>query len=78
MTTIVLLKARDTLRPVRRDEALEGLSDASLGFSTRYADGGGGVSGITSSPGLGERMPRDIGVTRAAALYPSGKPLWKE
>jgi hypothetical protein len=46
------------------------------GFSTRYADGGG-VSGITSSSGLDERMPRDIGVTRAAALYPSSKPLWK-
>src|SRR5271165_1292614 len=37
---------------------------------TRYADGGGGASGITSSPGLDERMPRDIGVTRAAARYP--------
>jgi hypothetical protein len=48
------------------------------GFSTRLADGGGGASGITSSPGLDGRMPRDIGVTRAAALYPSSKPLWKE
>ena len=48
------------------------------GFSTRYADGGGGVSGITSSPGLDERMPRDVGVTRADALYPSSKPSRKE
>jgi hypothetical protein len=48
------------------------------GFPTRLADGGGGASGITSSPGLDDRMPRDIGVTRAAALYPSSKPLWKE
>ena len=46
-------------------------------FSTRYADGSD-VSGITSSPGLDERMPRDIGVTRAAAPYPSSKPFWKE
>jgi hypothetical protein len=44
------------------------------GFSTRCADDGG-VSGITSSPGLDERIPRDIGVTRAAALYPSSKRL---
>jgi hypothetical protein len=48
------------------------------GFSTRLADGGGGASGITSSPGLDGRMPRDIGVTRAAALYPSSKQFWKE
>jgi hypothetical protein len=48
------------------------------GFSTRHADGGGGASGMTSSRGLDERMPCDIGVTRAAALYPSSKPLWKE
>jgi hypothetical protein len=47
------------------------------GFSTRYADGGGGAAGITSSPGLHERMPGDIGVTRANALYPSSKPFWK-
>jgi hypothetical protein len=38
-----------------------------------FSDGGGGASGITSSPGLDECMPRDIGVTRAAALYPSSK-----
>ena len=30
------------------------------GFSIRYADGGGGAAGITSSPGLDERMPRDL------------------
>jgi hypothetical protein len=48
------------------------------GFSTRYADGGAGASGIASSPGLDERMPREIGVTRAAALYPNSKPRWKE
>jgi len=46
------------------------------GFSIRYADGDGGAAGITSSPGLGERMPR--GITRADALYPSSKPFWKE
>jgi hypothetical protein len=46
------------------------------GFSTRYADGGGRASGITSSPGLDKR--RDFGVTRAAALYPSSKALWRE
>jgi hypothetical protein len=43
-----------------------------------FSDGGGGASGITSSPGLDGRMPRDIGVTRAAALYPSSKQFWKE
>ena len=48
------------------------------GFSIRYADGGGGAAVITSSPGLDERMPRDIGIIRAAALYPSSKPFWKE
>ena len=48
------------------------------GFLTRYADGGGGAAGITSSPGLDERMPCDIGITRADALYPSSKPFWKE
>jgi len=48
------------------------------GFSIRYADGGGGAAGITRSPGLDERMPRDIWVTRADALYPSSKPFWKE
>jgi hypothetical protein len=76
MTTIALSKARGTLRPVRRDEALEGLRMQANGFSTRYADGGGRASGITSSPGLDKR--RDFGVTRAAALYPSSKALWKE
>jgi hypothetical protein len=48
------------------------------GFSIRYADGGGGAAGITSSPGLDERMPRNIGITPADALYPSSKPFWKE
>jgi hypothetical protein len=48
------------------------------GFSIRHADGGGGAAGITSWPGLDERMPRDIGITRADALYPSSKPFWKE
>jgi hypothetical protein len=48
------------------------------GFSTRYADGGGGAAGITSSPALEKRMPRDIGITGADALYPSSKPFWKE
>jgi len=28
--------------------------------------------------GLGERMRRDIGITRADAIYPSIKPFWKE
>jgi hypothetical protein len=37
------------------------------GFSTRYADGGD-VSGITSSPGLDERMPRHRGHPRRRAL----------
>jgi hypothetical protein len=48
------------------------------GFPTRLADGGGGASGITGSPGLDERMPRGIGVTRAAALYPRSRQFWKE
>ena len=48
------------------------------GFSIRYADGGGGAAGITSSPGLDERMPRDIGISCADALYPSSKPFWEE
>ena len=67
MTTISLSKARGSLRPVRRGEALEGLSDASrwlldtlLGWRRRSR-------GITSSPGLDERM-RDIGISRADAL----------
>jgi hypothetical protein len=46
------------------------------GFSIRYADGGGGAEDITSS--LDERVPRDIGISRADALYPSSKPFWKE
>jgi len=46
------------------------------GFSTRYADGGD-VSGITSSPGLDERMARHRGHPRRRAL-PSSKPFWKE
>ena len=46
------------------------------GVSSRYADGGGRASGVTSSPGLDK--PRDFGVTPAAALYPSSKALWKE
>ncbi len=75
MTAISLSRARGTLRPVRRGEALEEFSDA---FSIRYADGGGGAAGITSSPGLDERMPRDIGISCADALYPSSKPFWKE
>ena len=78
MTTIALSKARGTLRPVRRGEALEGLSDASQWLLDTFADGGGGAAGITSSPGLDERMPRDIGITRADALHPSSKPFWKE
>jgi hypothetical protein len=49
-----------------------------VGCSIRYADGGGGAEGITSSPGLDERMPRDIGISRADALYASSKPFWKE
>jgi hypothetical protein len=48
------------------------------GFSIGHADGGGGAAGITSWPGLDERMPRDIGITRADALCPSSKPFWKE
>jgi hypothetical protein len=70
MTTIALSKARGTLRPVRRGEALEGLSDASQwlldtlhGWRPRSR---------------GERTPRDIGVTCADALYPSSTPFWKE
>jgi hypothetical protein len=77
MTAIALSKARGTLRPVRRDEVLDGLSDASQWLLDTLR-GGGGASGITSSPGLGERMPRDIGISRAAALYRSSKPFWKE
>jgi hypothetical protein len=48
------------------------------GFSIGHADGGGGAAGITSWPGLDERMRRDIGITRAGALYPGSKPFWKE
>ena len=48
------------------------------GFSIRYADGGGGAAGIISSPGLDERMPRDIGVTHTDAIYLSKKPFWKD
>jgi hypothetical protein len=35
-------------------------------FATRYADGGGGAPGITSSPGLDERTPRDCHPRRRA------------
>ena len=48
------------------------------GFSIRHADGAGGAAGITSAPGLDDRVPRDIGISRAVALYPSSKPFWKE
>jgi len=70
MTTIALSKARGTLRPVRRSEALEGLSDASQWLLDTLRG--------WRPRSRGERMPRDIGVTRADALYPSSKPFWKE
>jgi len=78
MATIALSKARGTLRPVRRGEALEGLSDASQWLLDTLRRWRRRAAGITSSPGLDERMPRDIWVTRADALYPSSKPFWKE
>jgi hypothetical protein len=71
MTRIALSKARGTPWPVRRDEALEGLGDASqwlLDTLGRWR---------RRSLGHHERLPRDIGVTRAAALYPSSKQFWK-
>jgi hypothetical protein len=65
MTTIALSKARGTLRPVRRGEALEGLSDASQWL-------------LDTLRGWRRHMPRDIGITRADALYPSSNPFRKE
>ena len=38
------------------------------GFSIRHADGGGGAAGITSWPGLDERMPRHRDHPRRRAL----------
>jgi hypothetical protein len=49
-----------------------------MAFSIHYADGGGGAAGIISSSGLDGRMPRQIGISRADALYASSKPFWKE
>jgi hypothetical protein len=62
----------------RRHARAVGSGIQANGFSIRYADGGAGAAGITSSPGLDERMPRNIGITPADALYPSSKPFWKE
>jgi hypothetical protein len=73
MTTISLSKACGTLRPVRRGEALEGLRVQDNGFSIRHTDGAGGAAGITSAPGIDDRVPRDIGISCAGALYPSNK-----
>ena len=78
MTTIALLKARGPCGPSGVAKLWRVSAMQANGFSIRYADGGGGAAGITSSPGLDERMPRDIGITRADALCPSSKPFWKE
>ncbi|HSV23882.1 MAG TPA: hypothetical protein VLJ17_12740 [Xanthobacteraceae bacterium] len=79
MTTIALSKARGTLRPVRRGEALEGLSDASqwlldtLRGWRRRSRGHHRFARARRA-----HMPRDIGITRADALYPSSNPFRKE
>jgi len=78
MTTIGLSKARGTLRPVRRGEALEGLSDASQWLLDTLRGWRRRSGGHRQLARLDERMPRDVGVTRADALYPSSKPFWKE
>jgi|BogFormECP04_OM1_1039644.scaffolds.fasta_scaffold61841_1 uncharacterized protein YjiS (DUF1127 family) len=78
MTTIALSKARGILRSVRRGEALEGLSGASQWLLDTLRGWRRRSRGHRQLAGLHERMPRDIGVTRADALYPSSKPLWKE
>ena len=78
MTTIALSKARGTLRPVRRGEALEGLSDASQWLLDTLRGWRRRSRGHHQLARLDERMPRDIGITRADALYPSSKPFRKE
>jgi hypothetical protein len=77
MTTIALLKARGPCGPSGVAKLWRVSAMQANGFSIRYADGGG-TAGITSSPGLDERMPRDIGISRSDALYASSKPFWKE
>jgi uncharacterized protein YjiS (DUF1127 family) len=78
MTTISLSKAHGTLRPVRRGEAREGLSDASQWLLDTLRGWRRRSRGHHQLAGLDERVPRDIGISRADALYPSSKPFWKE
>ena len=49
------------------------------GFSIRYADGGRRSRGHHRfARARRAHMPRDIGITRADALYPSSNPFRKE
>jgi uncharacterized protein YjiS (DUF1127 family) len=78
MTTIALLKARGNPRPVRHGEALTGLSDAGQWVLDTLREWRRRSRERHQLAGLGERMRRDIGITRADAIYPSIKPFWKE
>ena len=78
MTTIALSKARGSPRPVRHGDALEGLSDAGQWVLDTLREWLRRGRARHQLAGLGERMLRDIDVTRTAPIHLSNKPFWKE
>lgn len=78
MTMIALSKARGSPRPVRHGDALEGLSDAGQWVLDTLREWLRRGRARHQLAGLGERMLRDIDVTRTAPIHLSNKPFWKE
>jgi uncharacterized protein YjiS (DUF1127 family) len=78
MTTIALSKAPGRPRPIRGGEALEGLNDAGQWVLGTLREWLRRSRARHQLAGLGQRMPRDIEVTRAAPIHLSNKPFWKE
>jgi len=75
MTAIALSKAPGSPRPVRHGEALEGLSDAGQWVLDTLREWLRRSRARHELAGLGQRMVRDIEVTRAALIHLSNNVL---
>jgi len=75
MTTIGLSKARGSPRPVRHGDALEGLGDAGQWVLDTLREWLRRSRARHQLTGLGERIPRDIEIIRAAPIHLSNKPF---
>ena len=78
MTAIAFSRSKQSTQHTPHGEALAALSDAGQWVLATFREWRRRSGDRERLAGLDDRMLRDIGLSRADAMYLSSKPFWKE